>query len=138
MKPVTADKLFARFEANPPASRNAVARCQANLGFALPADYVQFLDQMNGGEGFVGKHYLMAWRIEDLIQFNKEYLDDELVPELLLFGSDGGGELFAFDTRSTPPAIVAVPAIVSLKDAIVIAPNFSLFLQHMYQADDLI
>jgi len=49
------DKLFAEFKANPPVSRDSVARCQSNLSFPLPADYVQFLEQMNGGEGFVGK-----------------------------------------------------------------------------------
>jgi len=95
------------------------------------------LERMNGGTGFVGKNYLMAWRVEDLIQFNKELFVDVAAPELLLFGSDGGGESFAFDTRSSPPLIVAVPSIVYLEDAIVIAPDFNSFLQHLYQAESL-
>jgi hypothetical protein len=45
--------------------------------------------------GFIGENYLMAWPVEDLIQFNKEYLVDEAAPELFLFGSSGGGEAFA-------------------------------------------
>jgi hypothetical protein len=57
----------------------------------LPADYVQFLEQLNGGEGFVGKSYLRAWPIEDLIQFNKDFFVDVAAPELFLFGSSGGG-----------------------------------------------
>ena len=134
---VSPDKLFARFNANPPASRDAVARCQSNLKFPLPADYVQFLGRMNGGEGFVGKSYLRAWPIEDLIQFNKDYFVDVAAPDLFLFGSSGGGEAFAFDARSSPPPIVAVPFIVSLEDAIVIAPNFNSFLQYLYQAESL-
>jgi hypothetical protein len=134
---VSPAKLFAKFDANPPASRDAVARCQANLRFRLPADYVRFLEQMNGGEGFVGNNYLMAWRIEDLIQFNKDYFVDVAAPELLLFGSNGGGEAFAFDTRLSPPPIVAVPSIVYLEDAIPIAPNFNAFLQHLYRSDSL-
>ena len=137
MEPVTPDKLFARFNANPPASRDAIARCQSNLKVPLPADYVQFLGRMNGGEGFVGKSYLRAWPIEDLIQFNKDYFVDVAAPELFLFGSSGGGEAFAFDTRSSPPPIVAVPFIVSLEDAIVIAHNFDLFLQHLFQSESL-
>jgi len=134
---VTPNTLFAKFDANPPASYDAVARCQANLRFPLPADYLQFLKQMNGGEGFIGNNFLRAWPVEDLIQFNKDYFVDVAAPELLLFGSSGGGEAFAFDTRSSPPLIVAVPFIVSLEDAIVIAPNFESFLQHLYHSESL-
>jgi hypothetical protein len=53
----------------------------------------------------------MAWRVEDLISSNKECKIDDSVAALFLFGSDGGGEAFAFDTRSTPPPIVVVPFI---------------------------
>jgi hypothetical protein len=137
MMPVSPSKLFAKFDANPPASYDAVARCQANLRFSLPADYVQFLEQMNGGEGFIGKNFLRAWPIEDLIQFNKDFFVDVAAPELFLFGSNGGGEAFAFDTRSLAPPIVAVPFIVSLEDATAIAPSFSSFLKHLYHSESL-
>jgi hypothetical protein len=138
MMPVSREKLFAEFKAKPPASPASVVRCQSSLRFELPADYVQFLQQMNGGEGFVGRNYLRAWPVDDLIQFNKEYDVDESAPGLFLFGSSGGGEAFAFDTRSVPPPIVAVPFIVlDLEDAIVIAPDFSSFLQHLYRSEDL-
>jgi hypothetical protein len=138
MTTVGREKLFAEFEAKPPASAALVVRCQSSLRFKLPADYVQFLEQMNGGEGFVGKNYLRAWPVEDLIQFNKEYHVDESAPGLFLFGSSGGGEAFAFDTRSASPPIVAVPFIVlNLDDAIAIAPNFNSFLQHLYRSEDL-
>jgi hypothetical protein len=138
LEPVTPDKLFARFNANPPASRDAMARCQSNLKFPLPADYVQFLGRMNGGEGFVGKNYLMAWPVEDLIEHNNGYHVEQRTPGLFLFGSNGGGEAFAFDARSTPSVIVAVPFIVlDLEDAIVIAPSFTAFLQHLYRSEDL-
>jgi hypothetical protein len=93
---------------------------------------------MNGGEGFIGKNYLMAWPVEDLIQNNKDYLVDEAAPELFLFGSSGGGEAFAFDTRSSRPPIVAVPFIViSLEDAIMLAPSFNAFLQRLYRSESL-
>jgi hypothetical protein len=138
MMPVSREKLFAEFEAKPPANPASVARCQSRLKFQLPADYVEFLKQTNGGEGFVGKNYLRAWPVEDLIQFNKEYHVDESAPGLFLFGSSGGGEAFAFDIRSPRPPIVAVPFIVlNLEDAIVIAPDFSSFLQHLYRSEDL-
>jgi hypothetical protein len=137
MKDVTSEKLFAKFDANPPASASAVARCQLSLSFSLPADYVQFLRQMNGGEGFVGKSFFRAWPVEDLIEANSDLFVDEGAPGLFVFGSSGGGEAFAFDTRTSPPPIVAVPFIVSLEDAIVIAPDFSSFLQHLYRSESL-
>jgi hypothetical protein len=99
---VTHNDLFARFHGNPPASLNSIVRRQADLRFPLPADYVQFLQQMNGGEGFIGKNFLRAWPVEDLIQANKECFVDVAAPDLFLFGSSGGGEAFAFDTRSSP------------------------------------
>jgi hypothetical protein len=134
---VSPENLFASFKANPPASSAAVSRCQSNLKFLLPADFVQFLKRMNGGEGFIGKGYLRVWPVEDLIQYNRDYFVDVDAPELFLFGSSGGGEAFAFDARSSPPPIVAVPFIVSLEDAMVIAPNFNSFLQHLYQSESL-
>jgi len=135
---VSPENLFASFKANPPASPDAVSQCQSNLKFLLPADYVQFLERTNGGEGFVGENYLMACPVEDLIQCNKDYHVEQRTPGLLLFGSNGGGEAFAFDTRSTPPVIVTVPFIVlNLVDAIVVAPNFTAFLQHLYRSEYL-
>jgi hypothetical protein len=134
---VSPKQLFARFQGNAPASLISIARCQAHLRFPLPADYVHLLQQMNGGEGFIGTQYLMLWRVEDLVQANKECRVEEVAPELFLFGSDGGGEAFAFDNRSAPPPIVAVPFVVCLKDAIVLAPNFNSFLPYLYRSESL-
>jgi hypothetical protein len=93
---------------------------------------------MDGGEGFVGRHYLMAWRIESLLEWNRDYMVEETAPELLLFGSNGGGEGFAFDSRGLLPLVVAVPFItMNLNDAITLAPTFDSFLQHLYRSDSL-
>jgi hypothetical protein len=69
-------------------------------------------ERMNGGDGFVGENYLMVWPVEELIKSNKDYRVAEAAPGLFVFGSSGGGEAFAFDTRVTPPGIVTVPFIV--------------------------
>ena len=70
MSPVNRKALFARFKGNPPASLELIDRCQAGLGVLLPADYVQFLLQMDGGEGFIGEHYLMLWSVERFVEMN--------------------------------------------------------------------
>lgn len=63
------EQLFASFKGNPPASPALIAQSQAKLSFQLPADYVQFLQQMNGGEGSLGENaYVALSRVEQLVQ----------------------------------------------------------------------
>jgi hypothetical protein len=138
MTPVSHKELFARFEGNPPASPESIARCQAGLSFSLPADYVQLLREMDGGEGFIGDHYLMLWSVERFVEMNTGTYFAEAAPGLIVFGSDGGGDAFAFDTRSAPPPIVMVPNVGMEWDvAIVLAADFNSFLQVLYRSDDL-
>ena len=53
---------------------------EGRLGFQLPVDYRSFLLKSNGGEGFVGEHYLVLWKVEELIEFNRDYAVDEWAP----------------------------------------------------------
>jgi hypothetical protein len=95
MNPVSDERLFAVFKANPPASPARIAEAQAKLSFPLPADYVQFLQQMNGGEGSLGGNaYVALWRVEELDEKNAGYEVAESAPGLFLFGSNGAGEPF--------------------------------------------
>jgi hypothetical protein len=138
MKPVNTETLFARFIIrNPPASQDLIGRCQQRLTVQLPTDYKRLLQQMNGGEGFIGTQYLQLWPIEEVVKTNTEADYGNAALEFLLFGSDGGGESFAFDTRSMP-RIVAVPFIgMERSAAILLAQDFASFLQFLYGSDDL-
>jgi hypothetical protein len=85
---------------NSPASNSLLNQRIAAFGHPLPTDYLRFLRQANGGEGFVGKEvYLVLWRVEELAGMNAAYHVAEFAPGLLIFGSDGGDEAFAFDLR---------------------------------------
>jgi SMI1 / KNR4 family (SUKH-1) len=135
MNPVSDERLFAKFRANPPASPALIAEAQAKLSFPLPADYVQFLQQMNGGEGSLGGNaYVALWRVEELGERNVGYEVAEFAPGLFLFGSNGAGEAFAFDSRTGQFRIVAVPflGMDNLPDAIPIATNFRTFLEVLF------
>lgn len=118
------------------ASNAAIDNAIQEVGLALPVGYRDFLTAHNGGEGFVGESYLIIWAAEEVAQFNKEYQVSEYAPGLLLFGSDGSGEGYAFDYREQPPSIVRVPFIgMGLKYAKPIAETFPSFfsvlaLQH--------
>lgn len=96
---------------DPPADTRAVERLASGWGANLPRDYLDFLRQHNGGEGFIGDNYIVFWKAEELADFNREYEVEKYAPGILLFGSDGGGEGYGFDTKSDTTPIVRVPFI---------------------------
>jgi cell wall assembly regulator SMI1 len=121
------------FTLNPGVSADALDTVMQALNLELPEDYRQFLRASNGGEGFLGPNYVMLWKAEQLDALNMGYNVACSAPGLLLFGSDGGGEAYAFDTRTTPWAVVQVP-FVGMDDpdvAISLGRNFTEFLQTM-------
>jgi hypothetical protein len=133
MTPSDRDRLLAKFNCNSPAGVAVIRQLEAESRVRLPDDYAKFLQQANGGEGFVGNAYVILWRVEELLEMNKAYQVAEYAPGLFLFGSDGGGEAFAFDTRSDAKPIVSVPFVgMELKLARPVAPNFKAFLQELF------
>ncbi|HEX4383954.1 MAG TPA: SMI1/KNR4 family protein [Myxococcales bacterium] len=128
MKPELRAKLV-DFSGVRGAGPEAIQAVESALGIDLPADYVDLIGTINGGEGLVGNQYLMLWRIDDLLSFNKEYEVEQYAPGLLLFGSNGGGEAYAFDLRSDSQQVVNVPFIgMDLKHIIVVAQTFLSFI----------
>jgi hypothetical protein len=116
------------------ASAEAIARAARSLGLQLPHDYECFLRFANGGEGFIGDHYAILWSAEELAQLNRDYEVQRYAPGLLIFGTNGGGEAFAFDTRRFPWAVVQVPFIVMELDAAEpLAPSFEAFLTFLQE-----
>lgn len=94
-----------------PADPDVVEGLSASLGVGLPDDYLAFLRQHNGGEGFIGDNYIIFWKAEELADFNREYQVEKYAPGVLLFGSNGGGEGYGFDTQSAALTIVRIPFI---------------------------
>ncbi len=134
MIPSDRDRLLAKFNGNPPLDAAAIRQFETGSSFRLPDDYARFLQQANGGEGFVGNAYVILWRVEELLEMNKAYQVAEYAPGLFLFGSDGGGEAFAFDTRSDAKPIVSVPFVgMELKLARPVASNFKAFLEELFK-----
>lgn len=95
-----------------PADAFEIAQFQADQRVKLPEDYVGFLLHSNGAEGPVGSSgYVNLWAINDLSELNRGYRVGEFAPGLLIFGSDGGDEAFAFDLRDSSMPIVGVPFV---------------------------
>ena len=136
MAKIIGEELLARFNGNSPATEFAIREFERESGLRLPQDYERFLRQTNGGEGFVGPNaYVILWRVEELLELNRAYEVSVYAPGLFLFGSDGGGEAFAFDVRSNPAPTVSVPFVgMDRSLARPIGTTFTGFLQALAQA----
>lgn len=114
---VRARYSFTDGELNPPADPALVEGLSSSFGVAVPDDYLNFLREHNGGEGFIGTKYLIFWKAEELVDFNRQYEVEEYAPGILLFGSSGGGEGYGFDTQAASVPIVRVPFIGMDRDS---------------------
>lgn len=129
---INMDPRLTDFTSNPPTDGDQLAEAETHFRCSLPVQYRRFLSDQDGGEGFVGGQYLILWRASELVEFNREYEAQKYAPGLLLFGSNGGGEAFAFDTRDNSMRIVMVPFVgMSLKDAAPVADSFENFLSNL-------
>lgn len=118
---------------NTPATISLIESAEAKLGIVFPRDYVEFLLLSNGGEGFVGNNYLIMWEVGNLCSNNEEYEVAVNAPGLLLFGSNGGSEAYAFDRRYQHCNIVRVPFVaMNLEDTIIFSQSFVDFLGRLY------
>lgn len=117
------------FEYNPPPAPLALSEVEERLGRRLPQSYRAFMSKHDGGEGDWGAAYLILWKIGELLPYNQDYEVSTYAPGLLMFGSNGGGEAFAFDLREPAMPIKVVPFIgMSHKTALPLADDFDAFL----------
>ena len=96
---------------NPPAAWARIDAVQSDLGILFPDEFVEFLLWSDGGEGYVSRCYLAIWEIEEMAALNRDYEIGKWIPGLVGFGSDGGGQCYAFDYRAgrERPTVVRVP-----------------------------
>jgi hypothetical protein len=128
---VDRDRITSNFRGNAPVTLAEVQNFETSAGLRLPADYADFLQWSNGGEGFIGpKAYVILWKLGDLVEMNEAYQVSEYAPGLFIFGSDGGGEAFAFDIRTSGMPIVSIPFVGMDRSLTqVVAPTFNDFLE---------
>ena len=116
----------------PPAEEGEMQKLIERCGFELPESYLNWLGQSNGGEGdlSVAPGWYQLWPVEEVLELNQSYEVQENLPGFFGFGSNGGGELFAFDVRSPKQfKVFMIPFIVmNEKDAVEIASDFASFV----------
>lgn len=103
------EKLKERFETNPPATLSAIENAEWFFNIQLPTDYKEFLQFTNGLEGETTDSYLVLWSVEELVELNLAYNVKEFISNVIIIGSDGGEDAFAYDT--TNMTIIKFPFI---------------------------
>lgn len=63
----------------------------------LPQQYLDFMKKHNGGEGDIGETWLILFPLEELQEINDDYRIGEFLPNRIIIGSNGGGELYGID-----------------------------------------
>ena len=104
------DRISQKFEITLPATVSSIEAAENHFNLKLPNDYKEFLRYTNGLEGMTNKRYYIAlWSAEELIELNKAYHVEEFVSNIIIIGSDGSEDAFAFNT--TNMSIVKLPFI---------------------------
>jgi hypothetical protein len=130
-------RLFSEFNCNPAVSVSGIREFERANGFRLPEEFTAFLRRSNGGEGFVGPAYLILWKLEHLAERNAAYEVYKYVPGCWAFGTDGGGEIFGFDTRSRICSVIKVPAIgMGWEVAVPVGVSFDRFISNLKSSSE--
>ena len=129
--------LGTSWQPEPPAEPSAIEALPSESGLDLPEDYLQFLRFSNGGEGELGVKpgWFQLWPTEEVIGLNKGYEVQKWVAGFFGFGSNGGGELLAFDTRKPQPWKVYMIPFECLREeeAVLVADSFASFVKAIGQ-----
>jgi hypothetical protein len=102
---------IASFVMQPGAPTVGIERDLASDGIELPAEYWDLMQFTNGCEGFLGGKYLRFYPAQQLIPLNTAFCTEEFIPGRFIFGSNGGGEAWAFDLQVRSALVVKLPFI---------------------------
>ena len=77
---------------------------------SFPKDYLSYIEGGGADCGFTegDPGYFQLWALEEVEALNRDYKVSEFAPGFVGFGSDGGGEMLAFDSNG---AVFMIPFI---------------------------
>lgn len=87
------------------ATTTAIAKAQQCLGVEFPPDYIDFLTRSNGAVGETGDAYLHLFPVEEVVEGTRLSWSPGFPKFFVLIGTDGGGEGYVLDKRTSPPRI---------------------------------
>ena len=132
------EALLDGLERSPGASVDDIDAVEKKLGAAFPSDYRAFLQRSNGAAGEIEGSYVEFWPAEQLVEANEDYHVEEFVPGLVLVGSDGAGNAYAFDARPDASSTWLRGPVVTMefKSAEPIGETFEESLEAIAAQDD--
>ena len=89
----------------------------------LPNDYIEFMKKHNGGQGDIGETWLILYRLEELQEINDDYEIEVFLPDHIIIGSNGGGELYGIDNKGN---YFNVPVLIDEDDVAVLGTEIEL------------
>ncbi len=130
----------AKWQREPPAEEHELQKLIEQCGIELPNAYLDLLRYSNGGEGELGIEpgWFQLWPVEEVIALNQSYEVQTNIPAFWGFGSSGGGELLAFDVRTSKSVKVFMIPFIPMdeKEAVKIADDFESFVKEMGRRSD--
>jgi len=107
------------------AHKVALASLLASFQSDLPQDYVEFLTNSDGGEGFFGDHYVVVDGPALALGTNTAHA--EFANPIQFIGGDGGGEAIAFDLREGKQFQIVMAPFIGTDDHATWVPMASSF-----------
>ena len=89
----------------------------------LPKQYLEFMKKHNGGQGDIGETWREFFTLEDLQEINDDYCIEDFLPDHIIIGSNGNGELYGIDSDGV---YFNVPAIMDEDDVTVLGDDINL------------
>ena len=89
----------------------------------LPKQYLEFMKKHNGGQGDIGETWLELFTLEDLQEINDDYCIEDFLPDHIIIGSNGNGELYGIDSDGV---YFNVPALMDEDDVTVLGDDINL------------
>jgi hypothetical protein len=83
-----------------PTPEAEIRAAEASIHHELPPDLRDFLLGFGGGEGWIGSGYIAIYSAQELAEAHDGYRVDEFFSDLVLIGTNRGGEAFAIDRSS--------------------------------------
>lgn len=87
---------WGEFEFNPPYIGKEIEKINKVV---LPKQYINFMKKHNGGEGDIGETWFVLYPLEELQIINDDYEIEKYLPDHIIIGSNGGGELYGIDSK---------------------------------------
>lgn len=106
-----------------------------NSKFEFPKDYVSFMNSLKDHEINSESGYIELFPLDGLEEINKVYETEELVPNFVAIGTNGGGVGLFFN--KTNNNIYSIPLVgIKENDAVLLAGSFSEFI-YKFENDEL-